>query len=74
MGGRRRGAPGRAGQRWSTILAAQLERLEALQKTLAEYAHNSTHDRRHLITGEQREAGAASIRLFGGSPERDRTR
>ena len=60
--------------RWSVILAAQLARLEALQKTLAEYAHNSTVDRRHLITMEQQEAGAASIRLFGGSPDRDRTR
>ena len=60
--------------RWAGILASQLRRLEALQKTLAEYAHNSTVDRRHLITGEQQEAGAASIRLFGGSPDRDRTR
>jgi hypothetical protein len=60
--------------RWAAILAAQLTRLEALQKTLAEYAHNSTSDRRHLITPEQQEAGAASIRLFGGSPDRDRTR
>lgn len=60
--------------RWTGILAAQLGRLEALQKTLAEYAHNSTVDRRHLITREQQEAGAASIRLFGGSPDRDRTR
>jgi hypothetical protein len=60
--------------RWSGILAAQLARLEALQKTLAEYAHNSTMDRRRLITKEQQEAGAASIRLFGGSPDRDRTR
>ena len=60
--------------RWNGILAAQLARLEALQKTLAEYAHNSTVDRRHLITAEQQEAGAASIRLFGGSPDRERTR
>ena len=60
--------------RWAAILAAQLARLEALQKTLAEYAHNSTSDRRHLITPEQQEAGAVSIRLFGGSPDRDRTR
>jgi hypothetical protein len=59
---------------WSGILAAQLKRLEALQKALAEYAHNSTSDRRHLITREQQEAGAASIRLFGGSPDRDRQR
>src|ERR1035437_3740522 len=49
--------------RWSGILAAQLRRLEALQKTLAEYAHNSTSDRRHLITPEQGEAGAASIQI-----------
>jgi hypothetical protein len=60
--------------RWSRILAAQLVRLGALQKTLAEYAHNSTSDRRHLITREQQEAAAASIRLFGGSPDLDRTR
>jgi hypothetical protein len=58
--------------RWSVILAAQLARLETLQKSLAEYAHNSTVDRRHLITREQQEAGAASIRLFGGSPDRIR--
>jgi hypothetical protein len=61
-------------QRWSGIIDAQLRRLEALQKTLADYAHNSTSDRRHLITSEQQEAGAAAIRLFGGSPDRDRTR
>jgi hypothetical protein len=60
--------------RWSGILATQLERLGALQKTLADYAHNSTSDRRHLITREQAEAGAASIRLFGGTPDRDRQR
>ena len=60
--------------RWPAILAVQLARLEALQKKLAEYAHNSTADRRHLITAEQQEAGTASIRLFGGSPDRERTR
>ena len=60
--------------RWAPILAAQRRRLEALQKTLAEYAHNSTYDRRGLITPEQHEAGAAAIRLFGGSPDRDRAR
>jgi hypothetical protein len=66
--------PKDAQARWSGILAGQLKRLEALQKTLAEYAHNSTSDRRHLITREQQEAGAASIRLFGGSPDKDRQR
>jgi hypothetical protein len=60
--------------RWTSILAAQRRRLDALQKTLADYAHNSTADRRHLITPEQKEAGAASIRLFGGTPDRDRSR
>jgi hypothetical protein len=61
-------------QRWSAIIAVQLERLDALQMRLADYAHNSTSDRRHLITVEQQEAQAASLRLFGGSPDRDRTR
>lgn len=60
--------------RWSGILAAQLARLTELQRTLADYAHNSTVDRRHLISREQQEAEAASIRLFGGSPDRDRNR
>ena len=60
--------------RWASILAAQLKGLEGLQKTLADYAHNSTADRRKLITPEQQAAGAAAIRLFGGSPDRDRTR
>jgi hypothetical protein len=66
--------PKEASGRWAGILAAQLNRLETLQKTLADYAHNSTADRRHLITREQQEAGAASIRFFGGTPDRDRTR
>ena len=60
--------------RWSPILAGQRKRLEALQETLADYAHNSTSDRRHLITPEQHAAGAAAIRLFGGTPDRDRQR
>ncbi len=61
-------------QRWLAIVAIQLKRLDVLQKALADYAHNSTSDRRHLITREQQEAAAASVRLFGGSPDRDRTR
>jgi hypothetical protein len=60
--------------RWHGIAARQLARLETMRATLADYAHNSTSDRRQLITGEQQEAGAAAIRLFGGSPDRDRTR
>jgi hypothetical protein len=60
--------------RWSPILADQLKRLDALQKTLADYAHNSTSDRRQLITPAQHAAGAAAICLFGGTPDRDRQR
>lgn len=63
-----------AAARWSLILAAQRKRLDELQKTLAEYAHNSTSDRRHLITPEQQAAGAAAIRFFSGTPDRDRER
>jgi hypothetical protein len=66
--------PKEAHARWSAIVAVQLRRLEELQKTLAEYAHNSTSDRRSLITPEQHAAGAASIRFFGGTPDRDRQR
>lgn len=60
--------------RWREILAGQLGRLEATQKHLADYAHNSTVDRRHLITPEQHAAMAESLRLFGGTPDRDRER
>jgi hypothetical protein len=60
--------------RWNWIAEKQLACLEEVRETLAEYAHNSTSDRRHLITKEQHEAGAAAIRLFGGAPDRDRTR
>jgi hypothetical protein len=61
-------------QRWSDIVATQIARLDVLQKRLDEFAHNSTSDRRHLITADQQEAQAASIRLFGGSPDRERSR
>jgi hypothetical protein len=61
-------------QRWRRILAAQLARLAGLQKELAGFAHNSTVDRRQLITPEQQAAASASIRLFGGTPDRDRGR
>jgi hypothetical protein len=67
-------APREFGRRWSEILAVQRKRLGELQKTLAEYAHNSTMDRRGLITREQQEAGAAAIRFFAGTPDRDRNR
>jgi len=60
--------------RWTPILEAQRRRLAELQATLAEFAHNSTADRRHLITPEQQRAGAAAIRLFSGTPDRDRNR
>ena len=63
-----------ATSRWLPILAEQRKRLGELQTTLAEYAHNSTSDRRHLITPEQHAAGAAAIRFFSGSPDRDRER
>jgi hypothetical protein len=60
--------------RWTGILEGQRRRLSDLQTTLAEYAHNSTADRRHLITPEQHRAGAAAIRFFSGTPDRDRQR
>jgi hypothetical protein len=63
-----------AAVRWSAILVAQRRRLAELQKTLAEYAHNSTSDRRHLITAEQQRAAATAIRFFSGSSDRDRNR
>src|ERR1035437_541271 len=58
--------------RWNWIAEKQLARLEAVRATLAEYAHNSTSDRRHMITREQHEAGAAALRPFGRSPDRGR--
>ena len=60
--------------RWREILAGRLSRLEATQKLLAEFAHNSTVDRRHLITPEQQAAAAEALRVFGGTPDRERSR
>ena len=50
---------------------AQLARLEALRARLEAYAHNSSQDRRHLLTDEQRRAADEASRVLGREPRRD---
>lgn len=48
------------------ILDAQLARLHDLHRRLEGYAHNSAHDRRHLVSDGERAAAQEAARLLGG--------
>ena len=54
----------------STAFAArserQLARLEDLARRLEGYAHHSAHDRRHLLTDDERSAADEAARVLGG--------
>jgi hypothetical protein len=53
------------------VIEAQLARLEDLRARLEAYAHNSSQDRRHLLTDEQRRAADEASRVLGREPRRD---
>jgi hypothetical protein len=55
---------------WRTIEARQLERADAIRARLAAYTHRFAHDRRHLITDDDRAAAGEAATLLGGGPER----
>jgi hypothetical protein len=44
----------------------QVERFEALRIRLDGFAHHSSHDRRHLMTDEERTAADEATRVLGG--------
>lgn len=51
---------------WSSIEARQLDRLRRLRDELGDYAHRSSHDRRHTLTDAQRASVDAAADLLGG--------
>jgi Family of unknown function (DUF6062) len=65
-------APGRP-PGWTTVEQQQLERIGVLRELVAGFAHNSSHDRRHLTTPEQVAAPARAAAFLGGDPK-DRSR
>lgn len=51
---------------FAPIAEHQIARLERLRVRLDGYAHHSAHDRRHLLTGEERAAADEAARLLSG--------
>jgi Family of unknown function (DUF6062) len=58
-------APGRPAS-WSVIEDRQLARIGALRELVDAFAHNATHDRRHLTTDEQTAATGRAATFLGG--------
>jgi hypothetical protein len=52
------------------IAQAQLSRLERLRGRLEAYAHHSSHDRRHLLTDDERRAADEATQALGGDRRR----
>ena len=55
---------------WAQVEAQQLDRLRQLSEALESFVQRSSHDRRHLITDEERASLAAAARVLGGDPAR----
>jgi hypothetical protein len=55
---------------WSQVEAHQLARLRQLEKTVESFVQRSSHDRRHLITDEERASLAAAAISLGGDSRR----
>jgi uncharacterized protein DUF6062 len=54
---------------WQLIGERQLGRLGALRERLRSFAHHSSHDRRHLLTDDERASVDEGAALLGGAPE-----
>jgi hypothetical protein len=48
------------------VIRANLARFEDLRRRLEGYAYHSSHDRRHLLTDEERSAADDATRALGG--------
>jgi hypothetical protein len=59
-------AAARPSDEWRAIEARQLARVEALRARIESFAHRSAHDRRHLITDEERRSADEAAALLGG--------
>ena len=58
---------------FAPIAQAQLARLDGLHRRLEAYAHHSSHDRRHLMTDDERRAADEATQALGGDRFRDRS-
>ena len=52
---------------WQPVGERQLARVEELVGRLRSFAHHSSHDRRHLITDEERRSADEAASLLGGA-------
>ena len=58
---------GRGGR--SAVMDAQLGRLTEVVNLLEQFAHHNSHDRRHLVSDEEREAVRRAERLLAGGTD-----
>jgi hypothetical protein len=63
-----RAADARKVAAWAPVAQAQLARVAALARRLGSFAHHSSHDRRHLMTDDERGAADDAARFLGGDP------
>ena len=61
-------AAGAAVPSWRPVEARQRARMAELRERLRLFAHHSSHDRRHLITDEERRSADEAAGLLGGTP------
>jgi hypothetical protein len=57
---------------WRLVAERQLGRVDELVARLRSFAHHSSHDRRHLITDEERRSADEAASLLGGTPPDER--
>jgi Family of unknown function (DUF6062) len=53
---------------WRAVEDRQRARIAELRERLRLFVHHSSHDRRHLITDEERRSADEAARLLGGTP------
>jgi Family of unknown function (DUF6062) len=64
-------AAGSATPSWARVEERQRARIGELRERLTSFAHHSSHDRRHLVTDEERRSADEAARLLGGTPPED---
>ena len=52
---------------WRSIAEQQVARIEALRERLRSFAHHSSHDRRHLVTEDERVSATEAATFLGGT-------
>ena len=59
---------GAANPSWRPVEDRQRARVTELRERLRLFAYHSSHDRRHLVTDEERRSADEAARLLGGTP------